>query len=304
MLQPPVPFGHEIAGTVEQAGEGSGFKPGDRVVALNSAPCGRCFFCRSAQWNLCDDLLFNNGAFAELLHVPARIAAKNTLRLPADMPFEHAAMTEPLACVVLGLEETGARAGDTLAVIGAGPIGLLFIHTAALAGLHVIAVVKHQEQARRARQFGAADTVLISPGGDSPVDAVRALTENSRGVDIAIEAVASPTTWNWAVDMARKGGTVNFFGGPPAGTRVALDTNQLHYSGLTLRASFHHTPHSVRRAFALLAGGTFRAGSFLTGRAPLAEVVAVYRAMAGNLNQTNTNRAPDSSTGIKTVILP
>ncbi len=304
MLQPPVPFGHEIAGTVEQAGEGSGFEVGDRVVALNSAPCGQCFFCRGAQWNLCDDLLFNNGAFAELLHVPARIAAKNTLRLPAGMPFEHAALTEPLACVVLGLEETGARAGDTLAVIGAGPIGLLFIHTAALAGLHVIAVVKHPEQARRARQFGAAHAVLIDPEGGSPVETVRALTENSRGVDIAVEAVASPTTWHWAVDMARKGGTVNFFGGPPAGTRIELDTNHLHYSGLTLRASFHHTPRSVRRAFALLAGGTFHAESFLTGRAPLADVVAVYRAMAGSPHDTNTNRVKINSSGIKTVILP
>lgn len=304
MLQPPVPFGHEVAGTVEQAGEGSGFAPGDRVVVLNSAPCGRCFFCRAAQWNLCDDLLFNNGAFAELLHVPARIAQQNTLLLPADMPFEHAALTEPLACVVLGLEETQARAGDTLAVIGAGPIGLLFIHTAALAGLRVIAVVKHPEQAQRARQLGAAHAVLIDEDGSSPVAAVRALCEDDRGVDIAVEAVATPTTWHWAVDMARKGGTVNFFGGPPAGTRVALDTNQLHYSGLMLRASFHHTPRSVRRAFALLAGGTFQAESFLTGRAPLAEVVAVYRAMADGSHRTNTNREGRSGAGIKTVILP
>ncbi len=300
MLRPPVPFGHEVAGVVEQAGEGALFAQGERVVALNSAPCGQCFFCRGAQWNLCDDLLFNNGAYAEYLRVPARIAAKNTLHVPEHLPLEHAALTEPLACVVLGLEETNARAGDTLAVIGAGPIGLLFIHTAALAGMRVIAVVKHVDQARIARELGAAETVLLARDGGSPVAAVRALTDGHRGVDIAIEAVATPLTWNWAVDMARKGGAVNFFGGPPAGTRVELDTNRLHYSGLTLRASFHHTPHTVRTAFALLGSGRFQAQHFLTGQSRLADVVELYRTMS----ETKAQVGPGAVRGIKTVILP
>ncbi len=294
MLQLPAPFGHEVAGVVEEAGAGAGFAPGERVVALNSAPCGACFFCREAQPNLCDDLLFNNGAYAEYLRVPARIAEKNTLRVPDAMPLEHAALCEPLACVVLGLEEANARAGDTLAVIGAGPIGLLFVHAAALAGLRVIAAVKHADQAETARALGASETVLLT--GESPVAAVRALTEGGRGVDIAIEAVATPLTWSWAVDMARKGGVVNFFGGPPAGTRVELDTNRLHYSGLTLRASFHHTPRTVRRAFALLASGRFQAQRFLTGRAALADVPALYRSLAAG--------AQAAPRAIKTVILP
>ncbi len=297
MLQPPVLFGHEVAGTVIEAGESAAFKPGQRVVALNSAPCGQCFYCRGAQWNLCEDLLFNNGAYAEYLRVPARIAAKNTLLIPDHVPLERAALTEPLACVVLGLEESGARAGDTLAVIGAGPIGLLFVHAAALAGVRVIAVVKYPEQAQAALRLGAAETVMLAVDGASPVAAVRALTENGRGVDIAIEAVASPLTWGWAVDMARRGGTVNFFGGPPAGTKVELDTNQLHYSGLTLRASFHHTPRTVRRAFALLAGSTFQAEAFLTGQARLADIVDLYQSM-------NMVGMPGGTRGIKTVILP
>ncbi len=295
MLQLPAPFGHEVAGVVELAGRGAPFSPGDRVIALNSAPCGQCFFCREGQENLCDDLLFNNGAYAEYLHVPARIAAKNTLRVPQSMPLEHAALTEPLACVLLGLEAANARAGDTLAVIGAGPIGLLFVHAAALAGLRVIAVVKHADQAETARALGATETVLLGP--ESPVGAVQALTDEGRGVEIAIEAVATPETWGWAVGMARKGGTVNFFGGPPAGTSVALDTNRLHYSGLTLRASFHHTPAAVRRAFALLAGGRFRAERFLTGRARLADAPALFRSMARGENS-------DGPRGVKTVILP
>lgn len=292
MLRPPMPFGHEVAGVVEEAGEGAPFRAGDRVVALNSAPCGVCFQCREGAANLCEDLLFNNGAYAELLRVPARITQKNTLHVPDEMELEHAALAEPLACVILGLEECRAVSGDTLAVIGAGPIGLLFVHAAALVGLRVIAVVKHAHQARVAQQLGAAETVMLRRDGGSPVSAVRALTEG-RGVDIAIEAVAQPQTWEWAVEMVRRGGVVNFFGGPPAGTRVSLDTNLLHYSGLSLRASFHHTPHTVRRAFALLAGGRFQSDAFLTGRTSLADVPALYQAMHTGGTQ-----------GIKTVILP
>jgi L-iditol 2-dehydrogenase len=149
-------FGHELAGTVESVGAGvTAFAVGDRVVPLNSAPCDDCFFCRNGQQNLCDELLFNNGAYAEYIRVPARIAAKNTLRLPDAMPFEHAALTEPLACVMRGLEESQARAGQTAIVLGAGPIGLLFIHAASLLGVHVIAVVKRLDQVATAKHFGA-----------------------------------------------------------------------------------------------------------------------------------------------------
>src|SRR5271154_3086924 len=120
MIQPPSLFGHELAGDIVALGDAvRGFETGDRVVAANSAPCGECYHCRRAQENLCEDLLFNNGAYAEYIRIPARIVEKNTLVVPAHVPLEHAALTEPLACVVRGLEESGARPGDTLAVIGA-----------------------------------------------------------------------------------------------------------------------------------------------------------------------------------------
>ena len=124
MIVPPALFGHELAGTVVEAGEGvTDFAPGDRVVALNSAPCGQCFFCGRGQENLCDDLLFNNGAYAEFIRIPARIVAKNTLHVPGHVPLEHAALTEPLACAVHGFEDSNAHPGDTIAVIGGGPLG-------------------------------------------------------------------------------------------------------------------------------------------------------------------------------------
>lgn len=278
MLTPDRLFGHELAGTVVQAGTGvTSFAEGDRVVPLNSAPCDACFFCRHGQQNLCDDLLFNNGAYAEYIRVPARLAAKNTLHVPGEMPIEHAALTEPLACVVRGLEESGAQAGQTAIVLGAGPIGLLFIHAAALQGLHVIAIVKRADQVAAAQRLGASHTVRIGEG--DAIAAARALTPGERGADVVFEATATPEAWQWAVAMARKGGVVNLFGGPPAGTSVTLDTNLIHYSDLTLKASFHHTPGTARRAFDLLRSGRFDCAAFLTGTAVLAEVPEVFARM-------------------------
>jgi len=279
MLTPPIPFGHELAGVVAEAGAGvTSFREGDRVVALNSAPCDACFFCLHGQQNLCEDLLFNNGSYAEFIRIPARIVEKNTLLIPDGVPFEHAALTEPLACVVRGLEESGAKAGDTMVVIGAGPIGLMFMHVAQLAGVNVIAIVKREDQIAAAKLFGAAEVVQVGAVADV-VAATRALTLSGRGADVVIEAVASPATWEWAVDMVRKGGVVNFFGGPPSGTRVALDTNRLHYGDITLKASFHHTPATCRTAFGLVTSGRFKCADYITARVGLEEVPAVFARM-------------------------
>lgn len=292
MLVPPTVFGHELAGTVYQVGKGvTKFRKGMRVVALNSAPCGKCYFCQRDQENLCDDLLFNNGAYAEYIRIPARIVEKNTLVIPDGISFEHAALTEPLACVVHGLEACTPRSGDSIAVIGAGPIGLMFMHVAELAGLEVIAVVKRDEQVAAAKTFGAKHVVQIS-AVDDPVAAVRSLTSSGRGVDIAVEAVAVPLTWQWAVEMVRKGGVVNFFGGCAKGTKVGLDTNLLHYSDITLKATFHHTPAICRKALDLIVSGRFKAKEYITGRAKLTDLARVLQKLM------------DRSNDIKTAIIP
>ena len=297
MGKAPFAFGHELAGTIVAVGAGTReWAVGDRVAPMNSAPCGICFWCGKGQPNLCADLLFNNGAYAEYLRVPARIVEKNMLRVPDCIAFEHAALTEPLACVVRGLEESGAQAGDTMIVIGAGPIGLMFVHAASLAGVQVIAVVKRVDQVEAARRFGARQVVQIQDGVDT-IEAARALTPDGRGADVVVECVATPATWEWAVDMVRAGGVVNFFGGPPSGTVVSLDTNRLHYGDITLKASFHHTPSTCRTAFALIKGGRFKAADFLTGKASLAELPEVFRAMV-----TRSTRAGVRE--IKTVVLP
>jgi L-iditol 2-dehydrogenase len=279
MLKPPMLFGHEFAGVVAEVGAGvTAFRSGDRVVALNSAPCDGCFFCRRGQQNLCENLLFNNGAYAEFIRIPARIVEKNTLLVPEGVPLEHAALTEPLACVVRGLEESGAQVGDTMVVIGAGPIGLMFMHVAQLAGVKVIAVVKREDQIAAATLFGATSVAHLGTGGDVVAE-TRALTPEGRGADVVIEAVASPITWEWAVDMVRKGGVVNFFGGPPSGTKVQLDTNRLHYGDISLKASFHHTPATCRTAFGLVTSGRFKCAEYITGRAGLNEVPDLFARM-------------------------
>jgi L-iditol 2-dehydrogenase len=292
MIVPPALFGHELAGVIEQTGAGvRSFKTGMRVVALNSAPCQMCFYCSRHQENLCEDLLFNNGAYAEYIRVPRRIVELNMLSIPPHVTFEEAAMVEPLACVLRGLHEAGVEIGDTVAVIGAGPIGLMFVHVAQAVGCNVIAVVKREEQIAAARRMGAHDVVHTGAVKDS-VDAVRALSPGRRGADVVIEAVGRPEAWVWATEMVRKGGTVNFFGGCAKGSKVELDTNRLHYSEITLKATFHHTPDTVRKAFALIAEKKIRPTDYITGEAPLSRLQQVLEHMM------------DRNGDIKTAIIP
>lgn len=292
MIAPPALFGHELAGVIEEIGPGvRGFKKGMRVVALNSAPCQTCFYCSKHQENLCEDLLFNNGAYAEYIRIPRRIVEQNMLAMPPHVTFEEAAITEPLACVLRGLHETGVEIGDTVTVIGAGPIGLMFVQVARAAGCNVISVVKRDSQVTAAKNMGAHEVVQITNVQD-PVEAVRSLSPGKRGSDVVIEAVGRPAAWEQAIDMVRKGGTVNFFGGCASGTKVQLDTDRLHYSEVTLKATFHHTPETVRKAFALISEKKVRSTDYITGEAPLSRLQQVLRHML--------NRNGD----IKTAIIP
>jgi len=250
-----------------------------------------CFYCSKHQENLCEDLLFNNGAYAEYIHIPRRIVETNMLAIPNQVSYEEAAITEPLACVLRGLHETKMEIGDSVAVIGAGPIGLMFIQVAKLSGSNVISVVKRDSQVNAALRAGADHVVQITKV-DDPVKAVRKLTADNRGCDVVIEAVGRTQAWEWSIDMVRKGGTVNFFGGCANGTKVTLDTQRLHYNELTLKATFHHTPETVRKAFALICEKKIKGTDYITGEAPLSRLQHVLRHML--------NRNGD----IKTAIIP
>jgi L-iditol 2-dehydrogenase len=178
-----------------------------------------------------------------------------------------------------------------VAVIGGGPLGLMILHVAALFGCQVIAIVRHDGQVEAARQLGAAH-VVQSDSIRKAIRETRALTEKNRGVDISIEAVGSPESWEEAVELVRKGGTVNFFGGCAVGTHVSLDTNRIHYSDITLHATFHHTPAICRRALDLIASGRFQAGAFITGHAHLYELNRVFEKLMKRGSEIKTAIVP------------
>lgn len=293
MIQPPALFGHELAGDVVAAGaDVDRFRTGDRVVAANSAPCDECYFCLRGQPNLCEDLLFNNGAYAEYIRIPERIVEKNTYLIPNHLDYKDAALVEPLACAVRGLDESGLAAGDTLTILGLGPIGLMFVRLAKYAyGARVLAIARRLEQIDRAIMLGADEGILLG-------DASAAITEvknrtNGRGADVVIEAIGHPEMWELATRMVRKGGSINFFGGCPAGTKVGLDTALLHYSEITCRASFHHTPRHVRRALDFIAAGNVTAEHLVNHEQPLSQLPSVLADLAHRRNGQ-----------IKTAIIP
>jgi L-iditol 2-dehydrogenase len=284
MIIPPALFGHEFAGVIsELAPDITGWRVGDRVAVANSAPCGQCFSCRNHQENLCDDLLFLNGAYAKSIVVPARLVQKNLLRLKPETDFCDAALVEPLACVVQGIEDTRLRPGQRVLVIGAGPIGLMFVALARHLGCHVTVAGRGKKRLETAQRLGA-ELVLNA----SEQSGLGETIPRGEGFDVVIEAVGKPETWEAAVRLVRKGGTVNFFGGCPSGTTVSLDTGLIHYSSLTLLASFHHTPRTVRRALEFIEAGVVRADDFVDGECSLTELPMLFRSMASGNRAVKT----------------
>jgi L-iditol 2-dehydrogenase len=291
MIVPPALFGHELAGDVVAVGENvTKFRPGDRVVAANSAPCGECHYCRKGNQNLCSDLLFNNGAYAEFMRIPSRIVERNTYLVPEHVTYQDAALIEPLACVMKGAEESGLKAGDDVVVIGLGPIGLMFVRLAKVRGARVIAVGRRQTQVERAARMGA-DELIVSAGDTDVIEEVRKLT-GGHGADVAIEAVGIPETWEQAVRMVRRGGVVNFFGGCPNDSRVTLETSLLHYSEITCKASFHHTPALIQRALESVSRGEIRASDFVNRVEPLGNLLEVMRYLMSHNGHMKTAIIP------------
>ena len=292
MIVPPAVFGHEIAGVVEEVGAGvEGLEPGMPVVAANSAPCGECYYCRHEVPNLCDDLLFWNGAYAEFARIPARVVSKNLLRMEEGLTFREAAMVEPLACVIRGVEESWIGRGQSVAVIGTGPIGLMFVALARMRGAHVTAAGRRPERLEKALEMGAEQAVRAQEGEDL-AELLRQRSPDGRGADVVIEAVGLPQTSEVAVRAVRKGGVVQLFGGCPADTRIGIDSQLLHYQELTIKSTFHHTPESVRKAFRLIADGHVDPKAFITAEAPLEALPSVLASMTAG------------GGGLKTAILP
>jgi L-iditol 2-dehydrogenase len=241
----PAPFGHEFCGIVD----------GRRVVAANSAPCGSCDGC--ARGEQCRQLVFLAGAYADWIVVPERIAAVNMHDVPPGIAPEVAAMVEPLACCLRGIERAGIHAGDAVAILGAGPIGLMLAACVADAGGWPVVVGGRPERQELVELFGAES-------GDGA------------GADVVIEAVGSDAAWSDAVELVRPGGTVVMFGGLPRDARPPVDAYRLHYDELTVRGSFHHTPATVRAALGFLGSGAYPWDRLVTHRVLLDELPALF----------------------------
>jgi L-iditol 2-dehydrogenase len=245
----PAPFGHEFCGIDVATGR--------RVVAANSAPCGRCGACQAGRETLCQRLEFLTGAYAEFLVVPEPIAAVNLHAVPDRLAAEVAALVEPLACCLHGVERAEVQPGSVVAVLGAGSIGLMLCACVADAGGWPVTVGGRPERHALAPSFGAR------PG-------------DPRDADVVIEAVGTDEAWRDALELVRPGGTVLFFGGLELGTQLAVDAYRLHYEELTLRGSFHHTPQHVRAALAFLSSGAYPWERLITHQVSLEEVAQLF----------------------------
>jgi L-iditol 2-dehydrogenase len=252
----PSPFGHEFCGIDVATGR--------RVVAANSAPCGHCPACLAGNETLCRNLEFLNGAYAEFLLVPERVARVNMYEVPPGLPSEVAALLEPLACCLHGVERAEVRPGAVVAVLGVGPIGLMLCACVADAGGWPVTVGGRPERHRLAPAFGAR------PG-------------DPRDAEVVIEAAGTEQAWRDALELVQPGGTVLFFGGLEPGTQIAVDTHRLHYEELTLRGAFHHSPRHVRAALAFLASGAYPWERLVTHEVGLDEVPTLFADLPDDL---------------------
>ena len=267
----PTVFGHELAGVVTAVGrQVRTVKEGDRIVAANSAPCGACRFCRGARANLCEDLLFVNGAYGEHIALPPRLVERNVVPIGPGLPASIAAFAEPLACALLAVERGRVEAGMTVAVLGHGPLGCLLAMAARRRGADVIIVGKAGWRLEQVRAMGLGRCVDGPAMGD-PASHLRGLT-GGRGPDVTIDATGRPEVWEQAIDAVGHGGAVVLFGGCAPGTSVRVDTRRTHYEELTLVGSFHHTPAMIRQAVELLETKAIEPGGLLSRRVGLGEV--------------------------------
>ena len=261
----PTRFGHEFSGDVWEIGEGvEGFRVGDQVMCVNSAPCGECDECRRGLENLCTASdMFSWGAFAEFMKVPARIVKHNMFKKPPGLSYSEAAMLEPLACVVYGLEQVRLKKEDTVLVIGAGPIGLLHVMVTRVLGAGKIIVSgRRSKRLKIARLIGAH--VVIDAAKEDVYGRVMAET-GGVGASLVVECTGQLKVWEESTRLVARGGTVILFGGLPKGTTATFDTSRLHYDQITLKGVFHFTRSAVRCAYDLLASGRVRVKDLITG---------------------------------------
>jgi L-iditol 2-dehydrogenase len=275
---PPLIAGHEIAGEVVEAGAGaSDYRAGDRLALAPDVHCGRCYYCQRGLYNLCDQLHLVGitpgypGGFAEYMLVSVEILRNGIVhRIPEGMTFEQAALAEPcssvLACHVLA----GTSLGDTVLVMGAGPIGCLHIAIAKARGARVL--LSEPSAVRRQMAQAFQPDWIVDPNSEDLAQRVSAAT-GGVGVDIAICANPVAATHTQAVEVVRKRGKVVLFGGlPKASPLTSLDANRIHYGEIEVLGSFSYHPTMHALALDVIRQGLVNADQVITHRMPLDEI--------------------------------
>jgi L-iditol 2-dehydrogenase len=287
MIPMPGVFGHEFSGIVTAVGKGVKiFKAGDEIMAVHSAPCLECGYCKKRLYNLCEKIMETKvlGAFAEHILLPSHIVKQNVFYKPRNLTFEEAAFLEPLSCVVHGMKSIDIKKGDNILVIGAGPIGLLHLLLLKKKGATVSVADINNKRLKIARNLKADFTFNPEKIEQKIVSPRSPLLKGGRGdfigFDYIFECTGRPEVWKTSVNYLRKGGTVILFGGCKLGTTVTYDTGRLHYDEITLRGVFHFTPADVKKAYKLLCEGKLGVSRLISGSYPLRQIQKAFDKLA------------------------
>ena len=258
----------------------TGFKLGDRVVTHNSAPCGKCFFCKNGRNDgLCEDMAWIQGGHAEYCGVPGRIVKMNLFHIPDDVSYKAAALTEPFSCAVYGADMTPVSFNDTVVILGAGPIGLMIALLMKKKGARVIQADFSNSRLEISKKLGVNITVGLKDVEDH-VATIRALTPQGRGADAVIDATGIPKAWENAIGIVRKAGFVNLFGGCKPGTSISVDTYRIHYDGIMVTGYFHTTPKHVKMANDMINNHEIPEDLFITKEYPFERLIEAIEAHA------------------------
>jgi L-iditol 2-dehydrogenase len=272
----PVVPGHEVAGRVAAIGTGvEGFEVGEQAALMPGVPCRRCGPCIRGLEHLCEHLRIVgyaiDGGLADHLLVPAEAIEAGTLvATHADVPAEQLALAEPLGCVLTGHAATPVRPGDTVVVLGAGPIGLLHLQAARLSGAARIVVSQPSPERRAFAERLGAD-LTVDPTAE---DLAEAVAEASRGAgaDVVFICAGHPSLVDDAIGVARAGGAVNVFARITDGGRATIDANAVHYRQVTISGSSNLRRREYRAAVELIIGGHIDTASLVTHRFSLSDI--------------------------------
>lgn len=259
--------GHEMVGIVSASNDPA-WVAGDRLSLAADVHCGTCWYCRKELFNLCDSLRILgkhlDGGLADFMLLTRDILTNGIVhRVPDGLSLLHAAISEPLSSVLASHDDLRIESGETVAVIGSGPMGLLHYELLRARGAEVILIARTRSRLDRARDdFDVAHTIAASE--EDVAERTRELT-GGRGADVVICAAPSPEAVAASVWLARKKGRVGLFGGLPAARReVAIDINRVHYGEISVIGNFSYHPRYHQRALGLLASGAVRCDKLIT----------------------------------------